>query len=40
MGPMTRSPVLRSLFSPFRRSQPKTLARVMAAVAEGAQAAS
>ncbi len=40
MCPMTQYPMLQSLLSPFRRSQQKTLALVIAAIAEGAQAAS
>lgn len=40
MCPMTQYPMLKSLLSPFRRSQQKTLALVMAAIAEVAQAAS
>jgi hypothetical protein len=40
MGPMVRYPMLKSWLSPFRRSQPKTLARVMAAAASVAQASS
>ena len=40
MCPMTRYPMLQPLLSPFRRSQQKTLALVIAAMAEVAQAAS
>ena len=40
MGPMTRYPMWRSWLSPFRRSQPKTLAWVVAATASVAQAPS
>jgi hypothetical protein len=40
MGPMVRYPMLKSLLSPFRRSQQKTLARVIAAAASVAQASS
>jgi hypothetical protein len=40
MCPMTRYPMLQSLLSPFRRSQQKTLALVIAALAEVTQAAS
>lgn len=40
MGPMIQYPMLERLLSPFRRSQQKTLALVMAAIAEVAQAAS
>jgi len=37
---MTQYPMLQSLLSPFRRSQQKTLALVIASIAEVAQAAS
>lgn len=40
MGPMTQYPMLQTLLSPFRRSQRKTLALVIAALTEVAQAAS
>ncbi|GBC84052.1 hypothetical protein HRbin11_00473 [bacterium HR11] len=40
MCPMTRYPMWKSLLSPFRRSQQKTLALVIAAIAEAAQATS
>jgi hypothetical protein len=40
MCPMLRYPMLQSLLSLFRRSQPKTLALVMAAIAEVAHASS
>jgi hypothetical protein len=38
MCPMTRSPMLQPLLSPFRRSQQKTLALVIAAIAAVAHA--
>jgi hypothetical protein len=40
MCPFTQYPMLEGLLSPFRRSQQKTLALVIAAIAEVAQAAS
>jgi hypothetical protein len=40
MGPMLQYPILQTLLSPFRRSQQQTLALVIAAIAEGAQASS
>jgi hypothetical protein len=40
MGPMVRYPMWKSWLSSFRRSQPKTLALVIAAIAEVAQASS
>jgi hypothetical protein len=40
MGPMVRYPMWKSWLSPFRRSQQKTLALVMAAAASVAQASS
>jgi hypothetical protein len=40
MCPMVRYPMWKSWLSPFRRSQQKTLARVMAAAASVAQASS
>ena len=40
MCPMTQYPMLQNLLSPFRRSQQKTLALVIASIAEVAQAAS
>jgi Transposase DDE domain len=38
MCPMRRSPILQTVLSPFRRSQQKTLALVIAALVESAQA--
>jgi hypothetical protein len=38
MCPITRSPMLQPLFSPFRRSQQQNLARMPAVMAEVAQA--
>jgi Ca2+/H+ antiporter len=38
MCPMLRYPILQIVLSPFRRSQRKTLALVIAALVEGAQA--
>jgi hypothetical protein len=40
MGPMVRYPMWKSWLSPFRRSQQKTLALVIAAAASVAQASS
>jgi hypothetical protein len=40
MCPMLRYPILQTVLSPFRRSQQKTLALVIAAIAERAQATS
>lgn len=40
MCPMLRYPILQTMLSPFRRSQQKTLALVIAAIAEVAQASS
>jgi len=40
MNPLTRYPVLSSLLRPFRRSQQKTCAAVVAALCQAAQASS
>jgi len=40
MNPLTRYPMLASLLSPFRRSQQKTCAAVVAALCQAAQASS
>lgn len=40
MCPLSRYPVLGSVFKPFRRSQQKTLALVVAAIAETASCSS
>ena len=40
MNPLRRYPVLASLLSPFRRSQQKTCAALIAALCQAAQASS
>lgn len=40
MCPLRRYPILQTVFSPYRCSQPKTLALVIAAIVERAQASS